>query len=241
MPKPRHHTLQGICQDLCVNYQQVVEVLRRIRAVCLEENGKVITQEAGTFFCRTVRGRSGVLNGVPWTSEPFIELGLKGERVLGEHAPEETSLSFESVVLRNSVGFTNFEGLPFSNVDPFYTELNFAVGGEVMFKARNADGVVVAESVPEEITRVPFNDETGQLVEGFNNVQISLIPRIDNTGPPVGLGVISIGGVVIARDDLLFIEPQETIALSSTPSFDDLFFELRQIGYQIQFVFGTAS
>ena len=241
MPKPRHHTLQGICQDLCVNYQQVVEVLRRIRAVCLEENGKVITQEAGTFFCRTVRGRSGVLNGVPWTSESFIELGLKGERVFEDHAPEEPQLSFESVVLRNGVGFTNFEGLPFSDVDPFYTELGFADGGQVLFTARGADGEVIAQSVPDEITRVPFNDETGELVEGFNNVQISLTPRVDNTGPPPGLDVISIGGELIARDDLLTIEPQEAIPLESTPSFDDLFFELRQIGYQIQFVFGTAS
>ena len=241
MPKPRHHTLQGICQDLCVNYQQVVEVLRRIRAVCLEENGKVITQEAGTFFCRSVRGRSGVLNGVPWTSESFIELGLKGERVIGEHVPEETSLSFESVVLRNGVGFTNFEGLPFPDVDPFYTELRFADGGEVTFIATDADGSVVAESMPVEITRVPFVGETEDFVEGFNNVQIQLTDRVDNTGPPFGLGVISIGGQLIARGDLLDIEPQEAIALESTPSFDDLFFELRQIGYQIQFIFGTAN
>ena len=100
MSRPPHHTLQGICQDVCVNYQQVVEVLRRIRQVCLEENGTVITQEAGTFFCRSVKGRSGVLNGKPWTSDSFIELGLKGERSNSVHAIDSPPVATQVLVNR---------------------------------------------------------------------------------------------------------------------------------------------
>lgn len=241
MTKPRHHTLQGICQDVCVSYKSVVEVHRRIREVVLRENGKVITQNLGTFFCRDVKARSGVLNGTEWTSEPYIEVGLKGERSDGVHVDPEPVLSFESVVLRNGVGFTNFEGLPSFGRDPFYTELVFEDDGQVRLIARDASGEIEAESVPDEISRLPFEGDSSELVEGYNRVAISLTPRIDNQGPPVGLGAISVGGEVIGRGDLLNIDPQPVIPLESTPAFDDLFFELRQIGYQIQFVFGTSS
>lgn len=241
MTKPRHHTLQGICQDVCVSYKSVVEVHRRIREVVLRENGKVITQNLGTFFCRDVKARSGVLNGTEWTSEPYIEVGLKGERSDGVHVDPRTVLSFESVVLRSGVGFTNFEGLPIVNRDPFYTELVFDDNGQAKFIARDAADEIDAEFVANEVTRVPFNGEIDELVEGYNNVVISLLPRIDNIGPPAGLGVISIGGQVIGIGDSVTVDPQQIISLASTPAFDDLFFELRQISYQISFVFGTAE
>ena len=127
MVKPRHHTLQGICQDVCVNYQQVVEVHRRIREVVLEENGKVITQNLGTFFCRDVKPRSGVLNGQGWTSDGFFEVGLKGERSDrdGSHnvgTAERVSFALPTGNLSGSLfgglfGVVPFRLLEFSNVD----------------------------------------------------------------------------------------------------------------------------
>lgn len=241
MVKPRHHTLQGICQDVCVSYRSVVEVHRRIREVILKENGKVITQNLGTFFCRDVKARSGVLNGTEWTSEPYIEVGLKGERSDGVHVDIEPALSFESVVLRNGVGFTNFEGLPVFERDPFYTELVFGDDGEATFFARDAGDAIVAESVASEVTRIPFDGDVEGLVEGYNNVELSLTNRFDNTGPPVGLGVIAVGGEIIGIGDSIVLDPLELISLASTPAFDSLFFQLREIGYQITFVFGTMD
>lgn len=241
MAKLRHHTLQGICQDVCVNYQQVVEVHRRIREVVLKENGKVITQNLGTFFCRSVKSRSGVLNGTDWTSEPYIEVGLKGERSNELHVDPEPVLSFERVVLRTGVGFTNFENLPDTGVGPFFTELSFNAGGEVKLVARDDLGEVVNESIPLVVSRVPFEGPTDQLVEGYNNIEVSLTRRFDGSGPPVGLGVISVGGQVLDINSSISVDPTQSIPLASTPEFDSLFFQLRQIGYQFVFVFGSED
>ena len=240
MKRPRHHTLQGICQDVCVNYQQVVEVLRRIRQVCLEENGTVITQDAGTFFCRNVQGRSGVLNGRPWTSKSFIELGLKGERIEGGEHVETSELLFERIVVRAGVGFTNFEDLPNRPDDTFFSELNFLPGGVVGLVSRDGMGNVNNDFTAVEISRQVVVDGVDDFVEGYNDIEISLTRRIDGNGPPNGLGAISIGGDILSIDGVLKVEPVESLALQSTPEFDSLFFESREIGYQVEFILGTV-
>ena len=150
-------------------------------------------------------------------------------------------MTFESVVLRNGVGFTNFEGLPVVERDPFYTELVFGNDGEATFVARDAEDAIVAESVASEVTRTPFGGDVEGLVEGYNNVELSLTNRFDNTGPPAGLGVIAVGGQVIAIGDSITLDPLQLISLASTPAFDSLFFQLREIGYQITFVFGSFN
>ena len=171
MAKPRHHTLQGICQDLCVNYQQVVEVLRRIRAVCLEENGKVITQEAGTFFCRNVSGRSGVLNGVPWTSDPFIELGLKGERSDKVHSPGGPPLASrireERIVIPLIVP-TSTTGLEFAS-----PPTSFEILDNLEFRFEQAQVLAPVETIQRTGFVVGERGADGEPV-GMSNVEVTL-------------------------------------------------------------------
>ena len=137
MTKPRHHTLQGICQDVCVNYQQVVEVHRRIRDVVLTENGKVITHNLGTFFCRDVRPRVGVLNGMPWSTEGFFEVGLSGERT--ERGGSHSDARAERVSFVVTSGQLSFESVLADLFGPFPTvEWDFTQGLPVL--GRNGRG-----------------------------------------------------------------------------------------------------
>ena len=166
MVKPRHHTLQGICQDVCVNYQQVVEVHRRIREVVLEENGKVITQNLGTFFCRDVKPRSGVLNNVPWDSDGFFEVGLKGERSErdGSHSvgtAERVSFALPTGNLSGSLFGALFGVVPFRLLE-FSQDDNSIIGTPF---SNNQPVRVVDQNNPDRST-VPLDG----LRQGFSNV-----------------------------------------------------------------------
>lgn len=201
MPKPRHHTLQGICQDVCVNYQQVVEVHRRIRQVVLEENAKVITHNIGTFFCRDVRPRVGVLNGTPWSTEGFFEVGLSGERTERGEAHNDAR--------GERVSFTTTSGVLFDSVladlfGPFgYSELDFTQGLPVLGRLRNPNNppLPIDLGIDPLITSVSAND----LDNGFHDVVFEVLDsdNLDNrrldtlaevesllivNGEPIGLG-----------------------------------------------------
>lgn len=171
MTKPRHHTLQGICQDVCVDYQQVVEVHRRIRDVVLEENGKVITQSLGTFFCRDVKPRSGVLNGKPWSSQGFFEVGLSGSRSErdGSHSPttaERVTFLLESGTFVDSVLTDLLFGQHIALFD-------FTQGNRVMISVGSVFGTPAPIS---DTLIVDRSDVSVQgLVAGFNDVEISIL------------------------------------------------------------------
>ena len=178
MAKPRHHTLQGICQDVCVNYQQVVEVHRRIREVVLSDGGKVITHNLGTFFCRDVRPRVGVLNGRPWSTEGFFEVGLSGERTERGDAHNDPR--------GERISFTTTSGVLFDSVlsdlfGPFgYTELDFTQGLPVLGRLRNPNDppLPIDTGIDPLITSVAVND----LENGFHDVVFEVLEsdNIDN-------------------------------------------------------------
>ena len=177
MVKPRHHTLQGICQDVCVNYQQVVEVHRRIREVVLEENGKVITQNLGTFFCRDVKPRSGVLNGQPWNSDGFFEVGLKGERSErdGSHnvgTVERISFAVPSGFLGDSLFGDLFGGRPFRSIE-FSADSNEIVGTTI--------GINPSMRILDQANPDRSSADAEGLSDGFNDVVFE-IRESDNSG-----------------------------------------------------------
>ena len=177
MVKPRHHTLQGICQDVCVSYRSVVEVHRRIREVVLEENGKVITQNLGTFFCRDVKPRSGVLNGAVWNSDGFFEVGLKGERSdrTGAHNPataERVSFAVPSGFLGDSIFGDLFGARPLRSIE-FADDRNEIVGTSI--------GINPAVRVLDQVNASRSNITAENLSEGFNDVVFE-IRESDNSG-----------------------------------------------------------
>jgi len=219
MVKPRHHTLQGICQDVCVNYQQVVEVHRRIREVVLKENGKVITQSLGTFFCRDVGPRSGVLNGAAWSTDGFFEVGLKGERTDRTELhdrPEAERLTFllSSGSFVDSVFSDLFSPRPIVLFD-FTEGVPVMVNRGSLFQPRMAldDADVIDRS------GVPVDD----LVDGFNDVKIEILES-DN----VGLfrfeslrdadALLVVGGERIAMGGELVLDVSAPIQVNVDPS-----------------------
>lgn len=202
--KPRHHTLQGICQDVCVSYQSVVEVHRRIRDVVLQENGKVITQNLGTFFCRDVKPRVGVLNGVPWNADGFFEVGLKGER------SERTDSHDIGTVQRVSfsVGTGNLGDSLLGDLfsTPGIASLDFQDDSTIVATRFSGDPLPLGPRF-----RTEFQDVAADgLTQGFNDVTLEIRPddqnndfpflildRLEQLGPvmlvdgmPVGLGDI---------------------------------------------------
>lgn len=206
--KPRHHTLQGICQDVCVSYQQVVEVHRRIREVVLSENGKVITQNLGTFFCRDVRPRVGVLNGTPWSTDGFFEVGLKGERT------ERTDAHDVGTVER--VSFSVGTG----NLAPGLLGDLFSTPGIERLDFQD-DGVIVATrfSGPPLPLGPRFRTETQmvsaeRLSPGFNDVTLEIRPDDQNNDFPFlvldrlqGLGpVMIVNGVPVGLGDVIDLD-----------------------------------
>ena len=196
MVKPRHHTLQGICQDVCVSYRSVVEVHRRIREVVLKENGKVITQNLGTFFCRDVQPRTGVLNGIPWATDGFFEVGLKGERSeRGQHVEPEPNLAvrlarFNPLIAGRSnnndqgvrIGASPFDGVASIS----------AVGGQLSYfvvddGGNQVDGLL---SIDEESS---FGAQAEQdFPNGAGSVLISLV-----SGGPLGAAPSDVPLVVV--------------------------------------------
>ena len=219
MNRPRHHTLQGICQDVCVNYQQVVEVHRRIRDVVLKENGTVITHEIGTFFCRDVKPRSGVLNGVPWESEGFFEVGLRGERSVrsdSHSVPEVERVTF----LLESGGF----------VDSVLNDL-FSPRPVVLLDFTNGMPVIVTRgslfqpSLPIDETDIieRSNVPAEGLDEGFNNVQIEILES-DNSGLfrfeslRDAEALLVVGGERIAMGGSFLLDISSPVPLSIDPS-----------------------
>lgn len=202
MIKPRHHTLQGICQDVCVNYQQVVEVHRRIRDVVLSENGKVITQNLGTFFCRDVKPRVGVLNGTPWSTDGFFEVGLKGER--SERNDAHDVRMIERVSFAVSTGNLGDSLLSDLFSTPGIRTLDFQDDSTIVATRFSGDPNLLGPRFRTETTEVAVDD----LLPGFNNVTFEINPddqdndfpflirdRLEGLGPvmivdgvPVGLG-----------------------------------------------------
>ena len=234
MAKPRHHTLQGICQDLCVNYQQVVEVLRRIRAVCLEENGKVITQEAGTFFCRNVSGRSGVLNGVPWTSEPFIELGLKGERSNGVHPENDPPLASNLAMQRVFIPLHRLS--PQQTSDTPAASFTIRPDGVFTFDDVNPDTGVVTT-----LERTPFTITSNDPIEpapvGISSVMVrlsvSIVDSLQQSAFTAGGPYFEINGTPLSLGESFALGAVEgTYSIEPLPDFN--LFELGQIRYTLE-------
>ena len=238
MNRPRHHTLQGICQDVCVNYQQVVEVLRRIRQVCLEENGTVITQDAGTFFCRNVQGRSGVLNGKPWTSESFIELGLKGERIVGEHVDpprtaERVSFTLNSGFIGDSVFGNLFGGT-------FFPFLDFSDEDSTIFGLTRIDAAL---PIPIDQQFADRNSvDAGDLQAGFNDVEISL-ELADNKASffleslTTAESIFQVNDTPLAIGDMVSVDVNELVRIVIDPAFFDLRPMPNNFDYRISYTF----
>ena len=202
MVKPRHHTLQGICQDVCVSYQSVVEVHRRIREVVLSENGKVITHNLGTFFCRDVKPRGGMLNGVAWTTDGFFEVGLKGERTERSDAHDVGTVTRVSF----SVGT--------GNLAPGLLGDLFSTPGIASLDFQEDSSIVATRFLgPPNLLGPRFRTSTIEvsaegLSPGFNNVELEIraddnnndfpflvVDRLEPLGPvmivdgmPLGLG-----------------------------------------------------
>ena len=177
MPKPRHHTLQGICQDVCVNYQQVVEVHRRIREVVLEENAKVITHNIGTFFCRDVRPRVGVLNGTPWSTEGFFEVGLSGERT--ERGESHNEARAERVSFVTTSG-TLLMSVLADLFGPFgYVEYDFTQGLPVLGRLRGFDSPTLPIDTGIDLLQTTVS--ASGLDNGFHDVVFEILED-DNLG-----------------------------------------------------------
>lgn len=225
MAKPRHHTLQGICQDVCVNYQQVVEVHRRIRDVVLQENGKVITQNLGTFFCRSVKSRSGVLNGTDWTSEPYIEVGLKGERSEGQHAIEEPPVASRIIEERIVIPLTlptSTDGLHFAEPPNSFSILESL---EFVYEEAqvNADPVTVQRTGQQTGSR----NADGEPV-GMSNVEITLGVRFgtvfEEPATTAGGPYIAVDGVPLNLGQSFRLGATTgTYSIETLPDFDTLY------------------
>ena len=184
MVKPRHHTLQGICQDVCVNYQQVVEVHRRIRDVVLKENGKVITHNLGTFFCRDQSPRSGVLNGQAWSTEGFFEVGLKGERAERSGSHNEPTATRTTVRLfTQGLGDSVLSDL--LDTFPGYESIDFREDGTIIGQ-ENFDRRQVRLDMRDVIETNTVSAEG--LSVGFHDVNFSIEP--DENQFAVQLGII---------------------------------------------------
>lgn len=241
--KPRHHTLQGICQDVCVNYQSVVEVHRRIRDVVLQENGKVITQNLGTFFCRDVQPRTGVLNGNEWSSEGYFEVGLKGERterVEGLHNPELTGTSVSMTIPHGASlpGVTSNPVLPFNALE--------FVGDRSVFGLRSgtSERQLLLPTVLDTVERV----DSADLVEGFNNVVISIDQDLGTTQVQVNNELQSIGdlmtvqGTPLRRGDSIPVEVESPVQISfPTELIESIFNGVTFFRFRLQYVFVQPS
>ena len=234
MAKPRHHTLQGICQDVCVNYQQVVEVHRRIRDVVLLENGKVITQNLGTFFCRSVKSRSGVLNGVEWTSEPFIEVGLKGERSDELHAIEQPQLTNNLAMQRVVIPLHRLSPQQTSDVPA--TSFTIRDDGVFTFDDVNPDSGVVTT-----LERTPFTLTSNDPIEpspvGISNVMVMLTVTISNSFQQsaftAGGPYFAIDGTPLSLGESFALDGVEgTYSIEPLPDFN--LFDVGEIRYGLE-------
>ncbi len=90
--KPEHHKLRKICDEVCVPYGQVTEVLKRIADRVLNENAKITTESVGTFYCKQAKGRTYKLKGNSVTKPDRISVGLMGNKIesqIHEIAEEE--------------------------------------------------------------------------------------------------------------------------------------------------------
>jgi len=234
--KPRHHTLQGICQDVCVNYQSVTEVLRRIAEVCLEENGTVITQEVGTFFCRSVQARTGVLNDTPWTSRAFLEVGVRGKREYDEPIHRST---FSSTRISFNWGSPRITDSVLSDAlgSVFWETMRFRDDGHIF--RTNHGGDEIPSSFDQNINR------SEEIVEGREEAGVSeatvsllledqstffnanLIQTIERIGP-----LIAINGTPLGIGTVVPLHPSELNTLSFIPHGDEV---LRVSGHNLRF------
>ena len=78
--KPEHHKLRRICDEVCVPYGQVTEVLKRIAERVLTENAKITTESVGTFYCKQAKGRSYKINGESVEKPDRISIGLMSNK-----------------------------------------------------------------------------------------------------------------------------------------------------------------
>ena len=82
--KPESHKLANIARSVGVNPGAVYEIFRRIRIAVMEEGGKVITHELGTFYRSEQSETRKVLNGqeyiVPARTRLFVT-GVTGPPV----------------------------------------------------------------------------------------------------------------------------------------------------------------
>lgn len=215
MNKPRHHTLQGICQDVCVSYQQVVEVHRRIRDVVLSENGKVITQNLGTFFCRDVRPRVGVLNGTPWSTDGFFEVGLKGERTERSEAHDVGDVERVSFVIGS--GFLGDGVLGDLLANRPLASLEFQDTGIIVGTRRpnpplpiGQDFSLVTEQVSAEGLVAGFNNVTFEITEEDNPTVFPLdnLLRLQLAGQ-----VLLVNGVGVGLGESIDVDVSEVLEI----------------------------
>ena len=238
MDKPRHHTLQGICQDVCVSYRSVVEVHRRIREVVLRENGKVITQNLGTFFCRDVQPRTGVLNGVAWSSDGFFEVGLKGERSERTDAHDEPDV--ERVSFTIGSGFLG---------DSVFGDL-FSQRGFRLFEFDQESGTIMGTRLGIDVDPEPVGEENADrenvsiqgLVAGFNNVVFE-VRESDNVGVINGQlladaeALIVVNGTRIGLNESAVIDVSGPVEFSIDSSFFDIFRHPSGFAYRLSYTF----
>lgn len=238
MVKPRHHTLQGICQDVCVDYQQVVEVHRRIRDVVLMENGKVITQSLGTFFCRDVKPRSGVLNGKPWSSEGFFEVGLSGER--SERNGSHTPPTAERVTFRlGSGGFVDSVLNDLFSPRPI-VQFDFTQGLPVIVLLGSSFALPnpIDDTMIIDRSRVPVEG----LVAGFNDVEVSILEednenlfRFDSLRDAEALLVI--GGHRVAMGETVSLDVSEPVMSNIDQTAIDFRPQANGFAYRLSYTF----
>lgn len=238
MAKPRHHTLQGICQDVCVNYQQVVEVHRRIREVVLSEDGKVITHNLGTFFCRDVRPRVGVLNGRPWSTDGFFEVGLSGERTErgdshNEARAQRVSFVTTSGTLSNDVSADLFG--PFG-----YAELDFTQGLPILGRLRNLNAVPLPidmgidpdrQSVSANDLDNGFHDVVFEILEGdnFENFRFESLVSSES--------LLEINGEPLAMGGMISVDPLIPVQVSISQAIRDFVPRPNIFNYRISYTF----